>query len=534
MLGCNDLITLKNLNIPASSIHEKTNSPPLSGNLISPLPDTDFRDYLEEVNELIRFAPEIAGKIDQDLDAHAWKKKRLRQEDRKFFESRTSDFTELNIPERELAAEELRLGVGRPRMTAYAVLLFMMLRGFLGSLSSKPARRFLLESMSLDDFLRSQGLQMPGWTTMLENVNAVSSATREMIMDKQIELVLKEGLDDFKELTIDSTAVKANSSWPTDGKILTGLLGRAHSLGQQLQVFGLKDFCKGWLPRWLDEMAGLEFQICLNAGKPKSRGKMKRHYRRLLNKGTKAADALTRELRDLEKGMEMGTLPPSRRKMLKRVLEQIRSDIADAKRVVDYAGDRVFRDKKLPSTEKVLSLSDGSAAYIKKGGRDAVIGYKPQLVRSENGFVTSLIVPQGNAADSIKLEPAIRDSIQRTGVVAELVSTDDGYASAAGRTALLAMGVRDVSISGAKGKRITDPDAWESEKYRDARRNRSAVESLMFTIKNGFEFGELGRRGIDAVRQELTEKVLAYNCCRIILMKQRRRKQRLEEMKRAA
>jgi hypothetical protein len=94
--------------------------------------------------------------------------------------------------------------------------------------------------------------------------------------------------------------------------------------------------------------------------------------------------------------------------------------------------------------------------------------------------------------------------------------------------------VKDVSISGAKGKRITDPDAWESQRYRDARRNRSAVESLMFTIKDGFEFGELGRRGIDAVRQELTEKVLAYNCCRIILMKQRRRKQWLDEVKQVA
>ncbi len=43
-----------------------------------------------------------------------------------------------------------------------------------------------------------------------------------------------------------------------------------------------------------------------------------------------------------------------------------------------------------------------------------MIGYKPQLVRSENGFVTSLIVPQGNAADSIELAPAIGDSIKRT------------------------------------------------------------------------------------------------------------------------
>jgi hypothetical protein len=52
--------------------------------------------------------------------------------------------------------------------------------------------------------------------------------------------------------------------------------------------------------------------------------------------------------------------------------------------------------------------------------------------------------------------------------------------------------------------------------------------------RDGFEFGEVGRRGIDAVRAELTEKLLAYNCCRIILMKQRREKRRREEMKRAA
>jgi len=51
--------------------------------------------------------------------------------------------------------------------------------------------------------------------------------------------------------------------------------------------------------------------------------------------------------------------------------------------------------------------------------------------RSGNGFVTSLLVPEGNAADSIK----------RTGVVAELVSTDDGYASAKGRDELHGLGV---------------------------------------------------------------------------------------------
>ena len=516
--------------MPACATQEKVTDSPLPGNLFLPVPDTDFRDYLDEVHELIQFAPEIIGVIERDLDTNAREKKLLRMKDREFNESSTDDLPQLDIAERNILADELGLAVGRPRMSGYAVYLFMMLRGFLGSLTSKTARRFLRESMSLHAWLQCRGLKMPAWTTILENVNQVSHATRELILDRQIELVLKEGLDDFKESTIDSTSVKANSSWPTDGKILNGILGRAHRMGQKLHIFGLKDFRKGWGPRWLEEMDKLEFQICLSSGKPKSRGKMKKHYRKLLSRGGKAADALKCELDRLEESLEMGTQPPSRRELLNRTLEQIRNDIADAKRVVEYAGDRVFHDRKLPSTEKVLSLSDGSAAYIKKGGRDPVIGYKPQLVRSENGLVTSLIVPEGNASDSVKLAPAILDSIGRTGVIAELVSSDDGYASAKGRDELLKMGVKSVSISGAKGKKLTDPEDWGSEVYRDARRNRSAVESLMFTIKDGFEFGELGRRGIDAVRNELLEKVLAYNSCRIILLKKRR----MKELKQAA
>jgi len=516
--------------MPACATQEKVGENVCVGNLILPVPDTDFREFLDEVQELARFAPEIIEAIEKDLDRYAREKKSLRLADKKFFESRTDDLPAMNIRERNVLAEELQLAVGRPRMPGYAVYVFLMIRGFLGSLTTKPARRFLRESMSLYGFLQNRGLDMPGVTTILENVNLLSHATRELIFDKQIALILGEGLDDFKSLTIDSTAVKANSSWPTDAKILTGLLMRANRLGQKLHLFGLEDFSQGWVPCWLETMDQLVFQICLAAGKAKSKGKLKKHYRQLLKRGRKATDALTAQWNRLEQGLSMERHAPSRRVLLQRVWQQIKTDLSDANRVLEYAHDRVFHDKVLPSTQKVLSLSDGSAAYIKKGNRNPLIGYKPQLVRSEKGFVASLIVPQGNAADAVELVPAISDSIRRTGVVADFVSTDDGYASAKGRDEVLGMGVKDISISGAKGKKLTDPGDWDSEEYRDARRNRSAVESLMFTIKDGFEFGELGRRGLDAVQEELLEKVLAYNCCRIILMRKRKR----EELEMAA
>lgn len=516
--------------MPACATREKVDENATLSNLILPVPDTDFREFLEEVDELARFAPEIIEAIEKDLDAYARARKSLRLADKKFMESGTVDLPAMNIQERNILAAELKLAVGRPRLPALAVYLFVMIRGFLGSLTTKPARRFLRESMTLYGWLQVRGLRLPAVTTILENVNLVSQATRELIFDKQIARVLGDKLDDFKRLTIDSTAVKANSSWPTDAKILTGLLMRAARLGQKLDLWGLENFRQGWVPRWLEEMDKGVFQICLVAGKASSKGKLKKHYRQLLARGRKATDALATELRQRVQRDPLDGQAPSRRVLLERVLQQIQIDLADANRVLDYAHARVFHDQKLPSTQKVLSLADGSAAYIQKGNRNPVIGYKPQLVRSGNGFVTSLLVPQGNAADAVELVPAISDSIRRTGVVAVSVSTDDGYASAKGRDEVLSLGVKDVSISGAKGKKLTDPSDWDSEEYRKARRDRSAVESLMFTIKDGFEFGELGRRGLEAVREELLEKVLAYNCCRSILMKKRRR----EELAKAA
>ena len=192
--------------MPACTTQEKIADQPLICNLFLPMPDTDFRDFLDDVDKLIRFAPEIVPAIESDLDAHARKKKKLRLEDRKFIQSQTADIPDLNIQEREILSQELKLAEGRPRMPADVTYVFMMLRGFLGSLSTKESRMFLRESMSLYGFLEQRGLKMPGVSTILDNVNALSYTTRELIFDRQVSRILQESLDDFKSLTIDSTA----------------------------------------------------------------------------------------------------------------------------------------------------------------------------------------------------------------------------------------------------------------------------------------------------------------------------------------
>ena len=119
-----------------------------------------------------------------------------------------------------------------------------------------------------------------------------------------------------------------------------------------------------------------------------------------------------------------------------------------------------------------------------------------------------------------------RAHAENTGVVPLFVSADDGYSSGAGRSACLEFGVRDVCLSGAVGKKITPEHLWDSEEYVSGRRYRSAVESLMFTLKYVLEFGRLRRRGLENVLAEMTEEVIAYNVLRKLLLVERRERER--------
>lgn len=126
----------------------------------------------------------------------------------------------------------------------------------------------------------------------------------------------------------------------------------------------------------------------------------------------------------------------------------------------------------------------------------------------------------------------VKEQITNTGVIPSMVSVDDGYSSQDGRDGVLSLGVKVVSVSGAKGKKLIQAQQWKSQEYRRARAERSAIESLVFTLKGSFEFGEMMRRTQQNVLAEMLEKVLAYNIFQIIRV--RKRLFELKEVQRAA
>jgi IS5 family transposase len=485
--------------------------------------DTPLHDFLREAHQIALFAPEIVERIDQDLDLLAKRKKLLRLADAQFHAGQTPDLPRLEVQLRAAQLDELVLEQGRPRTEAYVVYLFLMLRGFLGGCKDQRASLLVQGSITLRLWLEGLGLSLPPASTLSDNLNAVSNPTRDFILAAQLRYTLRAGLDDFGKCFIDSTGVEANSARPTDASLLVRLLGRICAGGARLGRFDLPVMNPVGLEVQLAELQQRSQQIHFLHGKGRAEAKRQRLFFQLLRRVRRLRVRLLRDLAPVRESLEQRTdLPPSRRLAAQGAVELLAQDLADLETVAEAGERRVLRGEKVPMAEKIVSLSDADAAFIIKGGWNSIVGYRPQLARSGQGLVTALVVPKGNAADSPQLQPLVEAQIAHTGIVPQMVSVDDGYSSLEGREGVLGLGVKVASVSGAKGKKLIAPALWKSSPYREARAERSAIESLMFTLKDGFAFGALRRRTRENAHAEMLEKVLAYNITQILRLRARR------------
>ena len=120
-------------------------------------------------------------------------------------------------------------------------------------------------------------------------------------------------------------------------------------------------------------------------------------------------------------------------------------------------------EEKVPVAEKIISLSDSDASFIVKGGWNTVVGYRPQLARSGSGFVTALVLPRGNAADSRHLVAMVKEQITNTGVIPAMTSADDGYRSQEGLEEVLGLGIKVVSNVTSLRGHWSNPDIYHDD-----------------------------------------------------------------------
>lgn len=475
--------------------------------------DSDLRAFLEETHALCTQFPELIDAVEADLDRHAIEKKSLRIADERWFADHSRVLPGLLEPT-EGTGKPLTLEHGRPRTPGYVVLIAMLLRGYWGAgFKSEEVTSMMTESITLRIFFANLSLKMSGRSTLSELVNAISNETRLRVLDAQVARAMHLQLDDFSICLQDSTHVEGNTAWPTDSRLMVELVRRLMRVGGALDCVGLPSIESPVLDEIVFEMEKSHRKIEFSNGKKDSKRERIRCYKRLLRLSKRVFTLFKGRLPFLETALDALDVPPSKKRLAAHAIERLRADLDTLSNVRTICEARVLRDEKVPMSEKVLSLCDPDVGFIAKGQRDPVIGYKPQLARSGEGFIVGLHLPERNASDAPQLVPMLDDVIARTGVTPKVVSVDDGYSSSNNFAALRQRNIEVISMNGAKGRALTAAADWQSDVFAEARNKRSAVESLIFTLKQGFHFGEVARRGRSSVFAELLEKALAYNLC---------------------
>jgi Transposase DDE domain len=473
--------------------------------------DSDLRAFLEEAHALILEFPSLLQAVEKDLDAHGLRKKAVREADAQWLANQTLPLPGVTAPAKETPSPRV-LNPGRPRTPAYVALIALLLRGYSGAgFKSAEVTSTMQESITLRVFFTNLGLRMPGRSTLTEIVNAVSNETRLLLLDAQLARAFRLKLDDFKTILQDSTHVEGNTAWPTDSRLMVDLVSRLIHVGEGLERTHLPPIEADEIRKLLLKMVRWNREIDFSKSKKDGKRLRRRRYGQLLRTSKHIHASLTAKVAPIAEAAKALDLRPSEKQMAERAVERLQADLDALEKVHVACGARVLRDEKVPMSEKILSVSDPDAGFISKGQREPVIGYKPQIARTGAGFIAGLLLPQGNAPDSKQLVPMIDEVIARTKVLPTVVSVDDGYASAENVKLLRDRTIEVISINGAKGRALTSRADWESDPYTEARDKRSAVESLMFTLKYGFDFGEVARRGLSAAHADLLEKALAYN-----------------------
>jgi hypothetical protein len=243
--------------------------------LLLSAPDSELLTLLREANELLERQPRVLDLIEEDLDRHSKVKKALRLRDGEWRQARSEGLPTVALKLEPVEPDKLRLGIGRPRTSAYVVYMFLVGRGFYGAFKSSEAMTLLQESTTLTVFLRNHGSGMPGLSTLNELVNAVSNETREQILDAQLRAVLDEGWDDFSKLTQDSTAVEGNTQWPKDSHLMVCLVERLLHRGARIERLGLPPIDEPRASEVLGKMRVIDKRISMGASKPGGAGERK-------------------------------------------------------------------------------------------------------------------------------------------------------------------------------------------------------------------------------------------------------------------
>lgn len=380
-----------------------------------------------------------------------------------------------------------------------SILRCLLLKQILG-VSYRKLAFHLSDSPTYRAFARLRSADMPSKSALQGTVRRISPETLEQINQQLMLCWAEEQTLSLDSLRIDSTVVESNIADPLDSQLLNdGVRVLSRMMASSLSTTGVKH-------RFVDQRKkakSLSFQI-FHEKKP-------------------AKDVLYPKLLSCVSV----TLKQLARAIVKTRQEAInvseaRLWIAEAEhyrllllRVIDQTQRRVFKQEKVPASEKIVSLFEPHTDIIVKTNRDVQYGHKINLATQAEGFVTYLNIETGNPSDKSLFLPVLEASKKDYGCVPMETVADGGYASRANVEQAREDGVDRAVFNKRCG--LGFHEMGVKKKTFDRLRNfRAGVEGNISELKRALGLGKATWKGYDGFAAYVWSSALSYNLVRMI------------------
>jgi IS5 family transposase len=358
----------------------------------------------------------------------------------------------------------------------------------------------LSDSVTYRTFTRLPAHLSPSRSCLQSTIRSITPETLERAHQVLTRSLLDTGIASLDKLRIDSTVVASTIAPPSDRQ----LLGDAVRVISRLLAKSKAE--TGLKIRFTDQRKAskpLAFRI-FNVKKA-TKDELYPELLKIVRRVVKQADRGQQQVTD-----SAGTSAPRQKKWLGALAHY--RDLAS--RVIEQTERRVIQGKRVPSSDKIVSLFEPHTDIIVKGFRDVQYGHKINLSTEVRGFITALTIEEGNPSDKALFLPVLDYHRCVLGKRPRSVVADGGYASQANVAAGRAMGLKHVVFHKPVGVSLTAMGV-KSKTFTALRHFRAGIEGNISELKRAFGATKATWKGHDGFRAFVWASALSYNLVRL-------------------
>jgi len=437
-----------------------------------------------------------------------------------------SDFLDRHGPLVELVHRDLVRGLKRARTGRGGLGAVQVLRAFvLWRIKDWPYRELrerIADGYTLRQFTRFGSGKVAKADAFQRSFARLRPETVRQLNQAVLAALIKLGLEDARQLRVDTMVVETNIHYPTDSTLLWDGVRVLSRLVRE----GLAPHVPEAVRDFPNRTRRARRRMQTIARMRDRQGKRQRAWRRQYADLIAVTEEVVGHARAAARAAGATAVADPLRQL---VIDALRAQIAHyatlTERVIAQTRRRVFAGETVAAEDKLYSLFEPHTDLIKRGKarKPVEFGHKVFLAESRRGFLTDYDVLDGNPVDSDQVEPSLAEHQQQFAQPLDLYAGDRGFDSVSARAAAAKAKVVRLCIP-QRGGQLSAERAQEQKSgaFKQGQRFRVGIEGTISVL--------MRRRGMNRCRLSGRERfemfvgaaVLANNLMRLAALLRKR------------